>query len=62
MAIGVYFASQSMTAERYSDRLLRLERSLLRLERVNLEILTMMQKLVSSVKKPPADSQSGGQS
>jgi general secretion pathway protein A len=51
-----------LTAERYSDRLLRLERSLLRLERVNLEILTMMQKLVSAVKKPPVDSQNGGQS
>jgi hypothetical protein len=31
---------------------MRLERSLLRLERVNLEILTMMQKLVNAVKKP----------
>jgi len=39
-------------AEHYGDRLLRLERSLLRLERVNLEVLSMLQKLVTAVKKP----------
>jgi general secretion pathway protein A len=62
MAEGMSKKLDGLTAERYSDRLLRLERSLLRLERVNLEILTMMQKLVSAVKKPPVDSQNGGQS
>ena len=42
----------SLQDERHGDRLMRLERSLLRLERVNLEILTMLQKLVNAVKKP----------
>ncbi len=42
--------------ERHGDRLLRLERSLLRIERFNLEILTMLQKLVHSVKKPQDES------
>jgi len=42
--------------ERHGDRLLRLERSLLRIERFNLEILTMLQKLVNSVKKPQDES------
>ena len=50
-----------LSNERHSDRLLRLERSLLRLERVNLEILTMMQKLVSAAKKPTVISHSGGE-
>ncbi len=40
-----------LSAERHGDRLMRLERSLLRLERCNLEILTMMQKLVVAAKK-----------
>lgn len=42
--------------ERHGDRLLRLERSLLRIERFNLEILTVLQKLVNSVKKPQDES------
>lgn len=42
----------SLDAEQYSDRLQRLERSLLRLERINLEVLSMLKKLVSSVKRP----------
>ena len=42
--------------ERHGDRLLRLERSLLRIERFNLEILTMLQKLVNAVKKPQDES------
>ncbi|MEO8545991.1 MAG: XrtA/PEP-CTERM system-associated ATPase [Burkholderiaceae bacterium] len=41
----------SLGAEQYGDRLQRLERSMLRLERVNLEILSMLQKLVSAVRK-----------
>lgn len=40
-----------LSVERHGDRLMRLERSLLRLERCNLEILTMMQKLVVAAKK-----------
>jgi general secretion pathway protein A len=49
---GISGKIDRLSAERYGDRLLRLERSLLRLERVNLEVLTMLQKLVAAVKKP----------
>jgi general secretion pathway protein A len=42
----------SLGAEQHGDRLQRLERSLLRLERINLEILSMLQKLVTSARKP----------
>ena len=49
---GISRKIDSLGAERHGDRLMRLERSLLRLERVNLEILTMLQKLVTAVKKP----------
>lgn len=42
----------NLDAEQHGDRLQRLERSLLRLERINLEILSMLKKLVASVKKP----------
>ncbi|MGA8787185.1 MAG: XrtA/PEP-CTERM system-associated ATPase [Polaromonas sp.] len=38
--------------EQYDGRLRRLEGSVLRLERINLEILVMLQKLVTAVKKP----------
>mgnify|MGYP000606677207 CR=1 FL=1 len=38
-------------AEHQGDRLQRLERSMLRLERVNLEVLGMLQKLVASLKR-----------
>ena len=41
----------SLGAEQQGDRLQRLERSLLRLERVNIEILGMLQKLVTSLKR-----------
>ncbi len=47
------FSSQlaSLGAEQQGDRIARLERSMLRLERVNLEILAMLQKLVTSLKR-----------
>ncbi|MCY7305018.1 MAG: XrtA-associated ATPase [Rhodoferax sp.] len=47
------FASQlaSLGAEQRGDRIVRLEHSMMRLERVNLEILSMLQKLVSSIKR-----------
>ncbi len=47
------FSNQLATlgAEQQGDRLLRLERSMLRLERVNLEILSMMQKFVASLRR-----------
>ena len=50
---GEGFSSQlaSLGAEQYGDRLARLERSMLRLERVNLEILSMLQKLVAAVRR-----------
>ena len=38
--------------EQYDGRLRRLEGSVLRMERINLEILSMLQKLVLAVKKP----------
>ncbi len=41
----------NLGAEQQGDRLQRLERSMLRLERVNLEILGMLQKLVGSLRK-----------
>ncbi|MBT9505795.1 XrtA/PEP-CTERM system-associated ATPase [Rhodoferax sp.] len=41
-----------LEAEQYDGRLRRLERSVLRLERINLEILVMLQKLVTAVSKP----------
>jgi len=42
--------------EQYDSRLRRLEGSVLRLERINLEILVMLQKLVSAAKKPSQES------
>ena len=52
LADGISRKIDGLSTERHGDRLLRLERSLLRLERVNLEILTMLQKLVVAAKKP----------
>ena len=42
----------SLTADQRGDQLQRLERSLLRLERINVQTLTMLQQLVNAVKKP----------
>jgi hypothetical protein len=39
-------------AEQRGDQIQRLERGLLRLERTNLQMLAMLQQLVSAVKKP----------
>jgi putative secretion ATPase (PEP-CTERM system associated) len=41
-----------LTADQRGDQLQRLERSLLRLERINLQTLGMLQKLVNAVKRP----------
>jgi len=46
----------SLGVEQYDGRLRRLEGSVLRLERINLEILVMLQKLVSAVRKPSQES------
>jgi len=42
----------SLTTEQHGDRLQRLERSLMRLERINMQTLAMLQKLVNAVKQP----------
>ena len=42
----------ALTADQRGDQLQRLERSLLRLERINVQTLAMLQKLVDAVKKP----------
>jgi general secretion pathway protein A len=42
----------ALTADQRGDQLQRLERSLLRLERINVQTLTMLQQLVQAVKKP----------
>lgn len=46
----------SLGVEQYDGRLRRLEGSVLRLERINLEILVMLQKLVSAVRTPSQES------
>jgi general secretion pathway protein A len=56
IADGIAKKLDGLTIERQGDRLMRLERSLLRLERVNLEILTLFQKLVASVGTASDDS------
>lgn len=48
---GMSSQLSALGAEQYMDRLHRLERSMLRLERVNLEILSMLQKFVAAVRK-----------
>ncbi|WP_296444428.1 XrtA/PEP-CTERM system-associated ATPase [Rhodoferax sp. UBA5149] len=47
---------EGLGVEQYDGRLRRLERSVLRLERINLEILVMLQKLVAAVRKPSQES------
>ena len=42
----------ALTADQRGDQLQRLERSLLRLERINVQTLNLLQKLVAAVKKP----------
>ncbi len=42
-----------LSSEQRGDQLQRIERGMLRLERTNLQLLTILQQLVSSVKKPP---------
>ena len=41
-----------LAAEQRGDQIQRLERGLLRLERSNLQVLALLQQLVSAVKKP----------
>lgn len=44
-----------LTADQRGDQLQRLERSLLRLERINVQTLSMLQKLVAAVQKSPGE-------
>jgi general secretion pathway protein A len=46
----------ALTADQRGDQLQRLERSMLRLERINVQTLNMLQQLVQAVKKPDAGS------
>ena len=48
----------SLSVEQYDGRLRRLEHSVLRVERINLEILVMLQKLVAAVAKPHQETES----
>jgi general secretion pathway protein A len=52
---GIAINVDEIAAERYGDRLMRLERSLLRLERVNIEILSMLKKVVLSARRTPEE-------
>lgn len=52
LASAISSQIDGLGAEQYDGRLRRLERSVLRLERINLEILVMLQKLVTAVSKP----------
>ena len=45
----------SLTADQRADQLQRLERSLLRLERINVQTLAMLQKLVNAAKRSSED-------
>ncbi len=49
----------ALTADQRGDQLQRLEKSLLRLERINLQTLNLLQQLVHAVKKPETDSNPG---
>ena len=46
----------ALGADQRSDQLQRLERSVLRLERMNVQTLGMLKKLVNAVKKPGDES------
>lgn len=51
LASAISSQIDALGVEQYDGRLRRLERSVLRLERIDLEILVMLQKLVSAVKR-----------
>ena len=50
LALSIASQIDGLGVEQYDGRMRRMERSVLRLERINLEILVMLQKLVSGVK------------
>jgi len=55
MAKGISRQLDALGADQYMDQLQRLERSVLRLERMNVQTLGMLKKLVNAVKKSPGD-------
>ena len=50
----------ALAADQRGDQLQRLERSLLRLERINLQTLALLQKLVNAATRAPGDAVPGG--
>ena len=46
----------NLTTEQRADQLHRIERGMLRLERTNLQILELLQKLVKAARKPGDES------
>jgi general secretion pathway protein A len=52
LAGAIFSQIDGLGVEQYDGRLRRLELSMLRLERINLEILSMLQKLVAAIRKP----------
>ncbi len=50
-AQGIHQQLASLTADQRSDQLQRLEKSLLRLERINVQTLTLLQKLVAGLQR-----------
>ncbi|MEO7127701.1 MAG: ATPase, partial [Rhodoferax sp.] len=48
----------ALSAEQHDSRLRRLELGMARLERINLEVLSMLQKLVTAVSKPSQEEHS----
>lgn len=52
LAEAISSQMDGLGVEQYDGRLRRLERSLLRLERINLEVLVVLKKLVAAVSKP----------
>jgi len=55
MAQGMSKQLEQLTADQRGDQLQRLERSLLRLERINVQTLSMMTQLVNALSKNPND-------
>lgn len=56
LALSIASQIDGLGVEQYDGRMRRMERSVLRLERINLEILVMLQKLVTGVKVPVEES------
>jgi general secretion pathway protein A len=55
MAQGMSKQLEQLTADQRGDQLQRLERSLLRLERINVQTLSMLTQLVGALSKNPSD-------